>query len=156
MKRILIPLMLVLGGAPAFAQTVTDARVEARHENGERRFERLTSRLGLDAATAAKVRATFEKYRGEAQPARQTMWQSRRALKDELAAASPDQARVAQLTDQLAGARAQLQAIHTQRMAELKSELTPSQYAKLIVERHGFGRRMHHHGRARGEMPQQQ
>jgi hypothetical protein len=42
MKRMMIPLLLLLAGAPAFAQPVAN-------------------RLGLDGPTAAKVHATFEK-----------------------------------------------------------------------------------------------
>jgi Spy/CpxP family protein refolding chaperone len=153
MRRMMIPLMLLLAGAPALAQTVSD---EARQERAERRVDRLSARLGLDEATAAKVRATFDKYRAEAQPARKTMWQSRRALREALAAPAPDQTRVAQLNDELTGARHALQAIHAQRMAELKAELTPAQYAKLLVDRGAFGRGGHRHGRARGEMPSRQ
>jgi Spy/CpxP family protein refolding chaperone len=89
-------------------------------------------------------------------PLRKTMWESRRALKDELASAKPDNARIAQLTDELAGTRSQMQSIHAQRQAELKSELTPQQYAQLLVSRHGRG--MHRHGRGMrgGETPSQE
>jgi len=153
MNRMMIPLMLLLGGAPALAQPISNARSEQREELAqkreqlaEQRLERLTARLGLDADSAAKVRATFEKYRGEFAPLRKSMWTTRSAIKSELASAQPDSSKLAQLTDQLSGVRAQMAALHTQRMAELKSELTPAQYAKLVVSRHE-GRGMHRHGR---------
>jgi len=141
MRRLLIPLMLMFAGAPALAHPADGRGGEAR----------MSARLGLDEAHAAQVRATFEKYRAESEPARKAMWQTRRALRDELAAPSPDQARVVQLTDELSGARQQLQAIRARRMAELKTELTPTQYERLVVGRRDFGRGFRHHG---GKMPQ--
>jgi Spy/CpxP family protein refolding chaperone len=149
MNRMMIPLMLLLGGAPALAQPVANARIEARHEMGEKRLERMTARLGLDAESAARVRATFEKYRAELAPVRQTLWTTRTALKAELAAPQPDSAKLSQLTDQLASARSDMQAIHARKIAELKSELTPRQFAELVVARQGRG--MHGHGRGRFE-----
>src|SRR5579862_171861 len=129
MNRMMIPLMLLLGGAPALAQPLSGPRAEQREQFAAKRLDRMTARLGLDAEQAAKVRATFEKYRAELAPLRKTMWSTRGAIKSELESATPDQGKLAQLTDSLSGTRAQMAALHTQRMAELKSELTPAQYA---------------------------
>jgi Spy/CpxP family protein refolding chaperone len=138
MKRALAPLLFLLAGAPAFAQPAAPAH-EARHEA---RFGKLTAKLGLDEAAAARVKATFEKYRAQTAPLRTQMHETRTALEAELANAQPNQQRISQLTDQLTRNRQEMQAVHAKKSAELKSQLTPSQYARLMLSRHG-----HHHGR---------
>jgi|GEM_PF-2757983 len=66
-------------------------------------------------------------------------------LREELASGHADQAKVKQLTDQLSADRQQLQTIRAARMAEVKSQLTPEQYATLMTMKHGHGRHGHHH-----------
>jgi hypothetical protein len=57
------------------------------------------------------------------------------ALQQELAAAQPDPNRLTQLSNQLTSGRQQVEAIETQRLAELQQELTPAQFAKLLLRR---------------------
>ncbi len=147
MNRMMIPLMLLLGGAPALAQPVSGARAEAREQLAQERLDRMTSKLGLDQAQAGRVRATFEKYRAELQPLRKQQWETRLQLKAELESAQPNDGKIAQLTNELQGGRQAMQAIHARRMAELKQELSPKQYAELVLGRGMHGRRFHGRGR---------
>ncbi len=152
MKRtLLIALFGILGAAPAFAQPATGAPVDHDGERGAR-GERLVDKLGLDAAAAAKVRATFDKYRGELEPLRSDARKTRQALAAEVASAQPDAAKLTSLTDELGSDRQQMMSLAQERAAELKSELTPVQYAKLVLAQHRFGRRFgHHRGRGAAE-----
>jgi Spy/CpxP family protein refolding chaperone len=146
MKRtILIAMLGLFGAAPAFAQP--GPRGEARQEMGAARVERLAGKLGLDAAGTARLQQTFDKYRVQLAPLRKDAWQTRRALREQLAGAQPDESKVASLTSELQSDRQQMMAIAQQRSAELKSELTPSQYGKLVLARRSFGRGFRHHGR---------
>ena len=146
MNTKIVSLMMLLAGAPVFAQEApssgaavaqsSDARLQAR-------MDKLTARLGLDPAESAAVKATFTKYHAQLAPLRQTAMLTRKALKDELARATPDEARVSQLTDQLSSQRQQLRSVNVQKMQELRSELSPSQFAKLVTSHRAFGRRFH-------------
>ena len=117
MRRMLLLGLLGLA-APAFA-----------HEKGERL-------AGLDEAAKVKVQQTFEKFRPQIQPLRQDLKQTRLALREQLDSASPDEGKVAALTTQLQSDRRQMMSIAQKRADELKGELTPSQYARLMMARH--------------------
>ena len=144
MNKMMAGLMLLLSGASAFAQSAptTESRGEIRAEMRERKLDRLVARLGLDEAGAAQLKATFAKYGEQLRPLRQTARQTSEALRD--AVAAKDTARVTQLTDQLSAERQQMRVIHEARTAELRKQLTPEQFAKL-VSFHRFGR--HNKGR---------
>ena len=148
MKRLLIPALLFLGAAPAFAQTDATASTQARHERMEARLDTFGARLGLDADALAGFRATLERYHGQMKPLRADARQARQSLRDELASAQPDAGRVTQLTERLERDRQQMQSLRAQQMAELKRELTPQQYAKLLLRRPHMGRHMHGRDRA--------
>lgn len=147
MKRTLMFAFLgILGATPAFAQSGARASCEQGGARGAARVERVAGELGLDAAATAKLRETFAKYRAQLAPVRRDAWQARRALAAELAGAQPDESKVAALTNQLAGDREQMMSLARARAAELQQELTPTQYAKLMLHRHHrFGRGFHHH-----------
>jgi hypothetical protein len=141
---------MLLLGAPAFAQTSDAVDRQAQvHMAVEAEMSQLVAKLGLDSAGAAALKQTFAKYRAQMQPVRQDLWQSVKAMRQELASAKPDTARLSQLEDQVAGDRQKMQAIETARAAELRQQLTPVQYAQLIVSRRAFGRELRH--RLRGE-----
>ncbi len=146
MKRTMLSLVLLLGsGATALASP--GPRTEVRKEMGERRFEKLATRLELDANQTAAVRATFQKSRAQAAPIWQAQRATRQALRTELAGPQPNEARVKELTAQLESGRQQLQTIRVARTNELQQELTPQQFAKLLVAREGHfrgGRGAHH------------
>jgi Spy/CpxP family protein refolding chaperone len=143
MKRLVLPLMLLLG-APAFAQGApsTDRQPQpaADADAGQ-----LATKLGLDSAATAALRQTFAKYQAQLQPVRQDLWQTVKAIRQELAAPQPNSSRLAQLEDQLTSDKQKLQSIETSRSAELRAQLTPVQYGQLIINRRGFGRGMHRH-----------
>ncbi len=168
MRKMMIPLMALLASAPAFAQTTTTtgttdasqqqaARAERHQQFAEKRLEKMSAKLGLDAAGTAALRQTFTRYQAQLAPLRKDSWQTRQALQQELANPQPDRSRLSQLTDQLTRNRQKMAAIVAQRQADLKQQLTPEQYAKLVVSHHGFGRRghggMHHGGHGPGPAP---
>ena len=131
MKRFVIPVMLMLGAAaPAFAQS--------SQPNAQ-----------LDPDLRAKVMAVSSRFRDQAKPVWQDARATRESLKAELQKAQPDDATLTQLEDRLASDRQQMQALHAQNQAELKKELTPKQYAQLMLRHRRFGRGFH--GGARGQ-----
>jgi len=136
MNKWMMGLMLVFS-APALADTAA--------RDGRPHFvERVSARVGLDAEAAARLDATFQKFRAQAQPVRQDAHQTARALREELRMGRADEAKVTQLTAQLAADRQKLRAIHTARLAEVQKDLTPVQYAKLLMLHHS---RHNHQGR---------
>jgi Spy/CpxP family protein refolding chaperone len=146
MKRTMLSLLLLLGSGATALAAPGPRSPEARKEMAEHRFEKLASRLELDATQTAAVRATFEKSRAQATPIWQAQRATRQALKAELAAPQPNEARVKDLTAQLTAGRQQLQSIRAARTAELQQELTPQQFAKMLVAKEGgfrHGRGMH-------------
>jgi Spy/CpxP family protein refolding chaperone len=139
--------MLLLGSAPAFAQGVNNGdRAEVRQKMMDQRFDQLVSKLGLDAAGAARLKSTFEKYRSLIMPLRKASWDARKQLEAELASQKPDQAKLRLLTDQLTANRQQMETLEQQRTADLKSQLTAEQFAQLVVAHQHHGR-WHHHMR---------
>ena len=144
MNRMALALLL-LAGAPAFADRAPEPQAQSERSFGEERMERMESKLGLDAAQAARVRATFEKYRGELMPLRKDAFETREELGRELATATPNRSRITELTDRLIRDRGEMRSINERRMGELRSQLSPEQYARLIVRHEGRGR----HGRFR-------
>ena len=124
MKRYVIPVMLLLGAAaPAFAQG-----------NGNQ---------AVDPDLRAKVQAVRAQFRDQAKPLWQDARATRESLRAELAKAQPDDATLTQLEDRLASDRQQMMAIRVQGQAELKKELSPKQYAELMLRHRHFGRRFH-------------
>jgi Spy/CpxP family protein refolding chaperone len=139
MKRTMLSLLVLLGcGATALA--APGPRAEVRKEMAEQRFEKMAARLQLNQTQTTSVRATFEKSRAQAAPIWQAQRATRQALRAELAEPKPNEARVKELTAQLEAGRVQLQAIRGARTAELQQELTPQQFAKLIMARQGHFR----------------
>ena len=152
MKRILLPLML-FAATPAFAQTTADTGGDRRaeiHQAVEAEMGQLATKLGLDSAGSAALKATFAKYHTQMQPVRQDMWQTMKALRQELSSATPNGGRLSQLEDQLTSDRSKMQSIETARSAELRSQLTPVQYGQLVLSRRAFAREMHQHMRGHG------
>ena len=136
MKRFVIPVMLMLGAAaPAFAQPQPNAQ--------------------LDPDLRAKVEVVSARFRDQAKPIWQDARATRESLKAEVAKAQPDDATLVQLENRLASDRQQMQALHAQKQAELKKELTPKQYAQLMLRHPRFGRRFHGDGRMHGGGEQQ-
>ena len=83
------------------------------------------------------------------------IWQDARdahqALRTELAKATPDEGALSKLEDRLSSDRQQMMSLQQQKQAELRKELSPTQYAKLMQSRMGrFGRHMHGGKRGNG------
>jgi Spy/CpxP family protein refolding chaperone len=125
MKRYLIPVMMLLGAAPAFAQT----------------------NAAVTPETQQKIEAVRAKFRGQGKPIFEDMRATRTALQTEMQKAQPDDGKLVQLEDRLSSDRQQLQSLHAQKQAALKSQLSPKEYAQLMLSRKHFGRR---HGGNRG------
>ncbi len=144
MKRFLVPVMLLLGAAPAFAAPGQGQNLQ---------------NIGLSADAQAQVQATRSKYRDQLKPIFQDMKSTHQSMRAELQKSSPDDATLSQLTDKLQSDRQQMMSIRQQQQAELRKELTPTQYAKLMMARaRFFGRHMHGHrgqgGQGGGDAPQ--
>ena len=164
-KLMMLPLLGILGAGTALAQSApsqTQEQVPAqvnvqtpaeRQARFEARMDRMAQRLGLDAQGKAAVQATFSRYRTQMKPVWQDMRATRQALKAELAGGK-DPSKLSSLTAQLTSDRGKLAALQQSKMGELQSELTPAQYAQLVVSRHGrrFG---HGHGHGRFAHPQE-
>jgi hypothetical protein len=148
MTRKLVPLLLLLAGAPAFAQTNAPVSSQERQQIVNHEVDQLVNKLGLDASGAARFRQTFASYQAKLAPLRKEQFQAHRALKQELANPQPDAARLSQLTDDLQNNRLKMQSIEQERSAELRQQLTPAQYAQLIVSRREIMRDMHKQFRA--------
>ena len=137
MKRTLLFATLALLGtaAPVFAHGHGEGKKGAR-------FERMSEKLGLDDAGKARLKQTFDKYRSQMAP----LWQDARLahqdLEAELAAAQPDERKLSALTSRLQSDRQKMQTVREQRSTELKSVLTPSQFARLMLAQH---HRSHRH-----------
>ncbi|HEY2747710.1 MAG TPA: periplasmic heavy metal sensor [Polyangia bacterium] len=130
MKRFLVvPIMLLLGAAPAFAAPGQGQNLQ---------------NLGLSADAQAQVQATRAKYKDQLKPLFQDMRTTHQSMRAELQKPAPDDATLSQLTDHLQTDRQQMMAIRQQQNAEIRKELTPTQYAKLMMARaRFFGRHMH-------------
>ena len=141
MNKMMVGLMLLLSGASAFAQQ-SEPATESRSEMREHFVDRLAVRLGLDEAGSAQLKATFAKYSAQLLPLRKDARQTSEELRQ--AVTANDTARVTQLTDRLTSDRRQMRALHEARTAELRTQLTPEQFAKMIAfgPRHHFGRHM--------------
>ena len=155
MKKIALPILMLLAGAPAFAQTqaaptapaASSDRAQQHQQFVDQELTQLTSKLGLTGDAANQLKQTFAKYQTQLQPLRQSQWQTMKSLRTELAASAPDASKLSQLSDQLIANRQQMQTIEQQRTQELKTQLTPQQFAQLIMSRHQMGREMHRHMR---------
>lgn len=166
MTKIALPILMLLAGAPAFAQTqattaagssdASDSRAQQRQQFVDQEIAQLTTKLGLSADGANQLKQTFAKYRAQLQPLRQSQWQTGKALRTELASARPDSSKLSQLNDQLIANRQQMQSIEQQRTSELKTQLTPEQFSQLLLSHHQMGREMHRHMRGQHKQAPQQ
>ena len=157
MKRTLIPLMALLWGSPVLAQSTSPptntpeagaptATEKQQIVSGEMR--QMASKLGLSSAETTQFMQTQQKYGSQMQPIWQDAKKTEQSIKVELAKPQPDQQRLSALSDQLTGDHQRLEALQTQKMAELKQQLTVQQYAQFLVSRRAMGREIHQKMRA--------
>jgi Skp family chaperone for outer membrane proteins len=149
-KLTMLSLLGLLTAGSAMAQTTaptaSPVNVETRQQKMEARLDKLAARLGLDAQGKAALESTFARYREQMQPVRQDVRQTRQALRAELRGAK-DAKRLASLTAQLSSDRQKLQSLRAAKMSALQQQLTPAQYAQLVVSRHK-GRHFSHQRRS--------
>ena len=155
MKRMIFPVMALLAGAPALARAaapVAGTPGEASECPGFAggHAEHMASKLGLDPTAKAKFEETNQKYFGQMKPVWQDVKQKDEALKAELAKPKPDESQLTKLSDGITSDREKIASLEQDRLNALKSELTPEQYAKLLVTQHEMAGRFHHemHGGA--------
>ncbi|HEX9103193.1 MAG TPA: periplasmic heavy metal sensor [Polyangia bacterium] len=136
MKR---TLSMILVGAtlslslPALAQPDLQKRAAVRRQATDLMMQRLTQELALDAPAQAQVRAIWDRYEAQIEGVRKEQWMAMKELKAQLAAPSPDNARLTQLSDLVFNDRAKVEAHDHQRVGEFRRVLTPVQFAKAIV-----------------------
>jgi hypothetical protein len=144
MNRISVVMMLLMS-APALAHSGPRSGTDQAGAFTEDRIELRLSRAGVDPSALASLRPTLAQYAAQLAPLRQNAWQTRRALKEALANPQPDSAILTRLTDQLSSDREQMRQITAQEMAQVRRELAPEQYARLLVtggwEHRGHDRR---------------
>jgi Spy/CpxP family protein refolding chaperone len=130
MKRFVVPMLLLLGAAPAFASPSQPGQG--------------LQNLGLTPDAQQAVMNTRTRFKDQMKPVWQDARAAHEALRAELQKAQPNDATLSSLEDRLASDRQQMVSLQQQKQAELRKELTPTQYAKLMqVRARFFGRHMH-------------
>ena len=136
MKRSILATILcgtLMMAAPAMAQPDGQKRAQARQRITEFAMQQIQSQLALDAPTLQRFRAVADKYEPQIAGIHKEVGMAMRELKAQLAAASPDEARLGQLAELIVNDRTKVQALEAQRTAENRRVLTPTQFAKLII-----------------------
>jgi hypothetical protein len=137
MKRTLT--MMMLAGAlalttPAAAQgPLAQKRAAVRQQVMQYMMQQLTQELALDASAAARVREIWERYQQQIDGVHREQGMIFKELKSQLAAPTPDNARLTQLSDLAFANRQKAESLDLQRVGEFKRMLTPPQFAKLIL-----------------------
>jgi hypothetical protein len=132
MNRIMM-MVMVLASAPALAHPGSRSGAGQPGVVGEERFELRLSRAGVDPTAVANLRPDLVKYAQELAPLKQNAWQTRRALNEALSNPQPDEAAITRLTEQLSTDREQMRQLRAQEMDLVRRQLTPEQYARLLV-----------------------
>jgi Spy/CpxP family protein refolding chaperone len=118
---------------PALAQPDVQKRAQVRQRITDFAMQQITQELALDAATAQRLRAVSDKYEAQIGGLHREVGMAMKELKAQLAAAQPDEAKLAQLADTIVNDRTKVQALEAQRTTENRRVLTPTQFAKLVV-----------------------
>jgi Spy/CpxP family protein refolding chaperone len=132
MKTKLLVLLLAasVAGNVAFAVTTVVAR--------RQRAALPMDRLGLDAAQRSQLMATREQFVGDRSRAHARMATLRDALAAEVTKATPDRARMTQITTDIAGIQAEMRPKLIGHLLDMHALLRPEQRGKLAeVLRHG-------------------
>ncbi len=122
----------VWGSQPAAAaQTDEPLRGKVRALVQEAAFNGLVEKAGFDLKTAQRVQGVWQKYGAQIQPILATNRGIRVELRQRVAAAHPDDAKLVALSDQLIANRQKIQALRADQQREVRQVLTPAQFAKL-------------------------
>ena len=135
MKRTMTVMMLSLALAlPAAAQgPLAQKRAALRQQVTDYMLQHVTQELALDAPSAARVREIWERYQTQIEGVHREQGMIFKELKSQLAAPSPDNAKMTQLSDLAMQNKLKVEQLDNQRAQEFRRLLTPPQMAKLIV-----------------------
>jgi Spy/CpxP family protein refolding chaperone len=136
MKRTLA--MMFLGATlalsvPALAQPDVQKRAQVRRQATDLVMSRLAQELALDAAAQAQMRQIWDRYEVQIEGVRKEQWLAMKELKSQLAAPTPDNAKLTQLSDLIHNDRLKVETLDHQRVGDFRRMLTPVQFAKAIV-----------------------
>jgi Spy/CpxP family protein refolding chaperone len=108
-------------------------REKVREKIKQMRAARLIELLDLDDATANKLFAVIDQYDDLILPLRKKVGEARRELKRMIDSGTLDDAVVNRLVDTIFAARAEIQKLESQRLADVRKILTPRQVALVVV-----------------------
>lgn len=128
---------------PAAAQPDQQKRAAVRQQLADFAMQQLTQQLALDAATATSFRAVSDRYQEQIAAVHREVGMAVKELKQQLAAAQPNGARLTQLSDLVVSNRAKVQQLESQRTVEYRRVLSPAQFAKLILSWPQINRQIH-------------
>lgn len=118
-------------------------------EHHEMSADDLSSKLGVDQATAEKIKGIVDAAKPKLQAARQSLKDVRRHLHDLLSANSPDRSAVLSQADQLGQLETALRKQRLEMMLDIQSLLTPEQRQKMVTMfRDRMQKRFGRHGSA--------
>lgn len=135
MMRVLVILLVVLVGTPAFAQPADKADVQQQRRDKIKQRIRalraytLTEQLELDEATAAKLFPALSKYDDEFDK----LLAQRADLQRRLREASGDGKAIDRLIDEAVANQKAIWDTETKRLEQLRKILTPAQVAKTLI-----------------------
>ena len=140
MKRLFAALLLLVVAAPAVAGGPHHKKPPL-----DAILERHAERLGLDAETLARIRATADASRPEHERLEEQLHALRREMHQLLSVDAPDPDAVMQLADRIGAAETELDKHRLATLLEIRTLLTPEQRRELVRiheerrrERHGL------------------
>jgi hypothetical protein len=120
------------------------ALAPAARADGNFAVETMTKKARLDHATAEKVQAIVEQYRGKIDPIRHEDRELVRSLRGQLAGKTDDKTLV-KLSKQLIHNRAKLQELRSERLSTLEKALPAPAFARLLLAMPSIDRAVFRH-----------
>jgi Spy/CpxP family protein refolding chaperone len=115
------------------AQNAQQIRDKLRASIRAMRAQKLAEVLKPDAPTAVKLQEISEKYGDQLMALRDQASAAKRDLVKQLQSATPDQAAVTRLTEQLLNLGGRTNRLEEERMTAVKRVLTPVQFGRFLV-----------------------
>jgi Spy/CpxP family protein refolding chaperone len=152
---------LILGVVAALGVVAPRAGAEGprggpgpRHRSLDRMLERDAERIGLDAATLARVRAIADAARLESEPLEEKREALHREMRATLDQAAPELDAVMRQADQIGTVDTELRKLHLKTLLEIRALLTPAQREALVrIHDERRAARGHRHRNADPEAP---
>lgn len=98
---------------------------------GERDHEKMFKKLNLNDTQMQQLKEIHKNTQEQVKPLRDDLKKAHQALRDALAADTPDMAAVAQIKDQIKTLQGQLLDLRVDSMSKTRQILTPEQFKKL-------------------------